>query len=59
MRKTLELAIKCGVSESTVYAIAKRIYAMYNEIRLPTEYEINNRKQLFYKKSGRPTKYKE
>lgn len=59
MRKTLKLAKQCGVSESTVYSIAKRIYELYNEIRLPTESEINNRQQLFYKKKGRPTKYKE
>ncbi len=60
MRKTLELAIKCNVSENTVRRVAQRIYEINecNVLRYPTEYEINNRQQ-FYKKKGRPTKYKE
>lgn len=59
MTKIDELAIKCGVSRSTVMNVAKRIHEQEGgtEWRYPTEEEIKNRKQ-FYRKSGRPTKFK-
>lgn len=56
MRKTLELAIKCGVSESTVYTVCKRIHEKEKIWRYPTVDEIVNRER---KKGGRPTKFKE
>lgn len=59
MDKITQLAIKCGVSRGTVMNVAKRIHELESgdTYRYPTEEEIANRKQ-FYKKSGRPPKYK-
>ena len=60
MTRIDELALKCGVSRSTVMNVAKRIHEIEGGgkvWRYPTEEEINNRKQ-YYKKSGRPTKFK-
>lgn len=60
MTKIDELAFKCGVSRSTVMNVAQRIHEIEggNEWRYPTEEEINNRSQ-YYRKSGRPTKFKD
>ena len=59
MTRIDELAMKCGVSRSTVMNVAQRIHEIegWNEYRYPTEEGINNR-QRYYKKSGRPTKFK-
>ena len=59
MTRIDELAMKCGVSRSTVMNVAQRIHEIEGgtEYRYPTEEEINNR-QRYYKKSGRPTKFK-
>lgn len=59
MTRIDELAMKCGVSRSTVMNVVKRIHEIEGgtEYRYPTEEEINNR-QRYYKKSGRPTKFK-
>lgn len=60
MTRIDELALKCGVSRSTVMNVAKRIHEIEGGgkvWRYPTEEEINNR-QRYYKKSGRPTKFK-
>lgn len=58
MDKISQLAIKCGVSRTTVMNVVKRIHEIEggNTYRYPTEEEVANRKQ-FYKKSGRPRKY--
>lgn len=56
MRRTLELAIICGVSEQTIYTVCKRIYEKEGVWRYPTVDEIKNRER---KKGGRPTKFKE
>ena len=47
MTRIDELAMKCGVSRSTVMNVAQRIHEIEggNEYRYPTEEEINNRQR--------------
>lgn len=59
MTRIDELAKKCGVSRQTVMTVVERIHEREGgtEWRYPTEEEVRNR-AVYYKKSGRPTKFK-